>query len=63
MAGFSCHLSTVFIYSLVASELNRSKRLTDQLLCVISLLIVASLSVGRIDTAEISGGSWVSGKT
>lgn len=63
---FSCHcashLSSVFIYSLVASELNRSKRLTDQLLCEISLLIVVSLSVRRINMAEISEGSRVSVK-
>lgn len=56
------HLSSVFIYSLVAPELNRSKRLTDQLLCEISLLIVVSLSVRRINMSEISGGRRVSVK-
>lgn len=66
LQGLSCHsalhLSTVFIYSLVASELNHSKRLTGQLLCEISLFIAASLSVRRINMAEISGGRRVSGE-
>lgn len=64
--GLSCHCAPPFIYciylfigSIRAKSLK--KGLIGQLLCEISLFIAVSLSIRRINMAEISGGMRVSG--